>query len=160
MPKELSPKTALNRAQWLCSQREKCISEIRLKLNQWQLGAEDVLTIIKSLVDEGYINEGRYALAFAREKARFNKWGPKKIELALKAKRIGNDDIQHALTEVEPFTSTENLTDLLTKKVKSIKFKDKYDLKNKLIRFALSRGFDYGDVLGVVEGIVKEGMNE
>jgi regulatory protein len=157
MPKPLTPKTALERAQWLCSQREKCISEIRLKLTQWQQSEDDSQKIIKSLVSEGFINETRYSLAFAREKARFNKWGPRKIEMALRAKRISDDDIQQALAEVEQFTSTESLTDLLTKKAKTIKHKDKYDLKTKLLRFALSRGFGYGEVLGVVEGVVKGG---
>jgi regulatory protein len=157
MPKPLTPKTALERAQWLCSQREKCISEIRLKLTQWQQSEDDSQKIIKSLVSEGFINETRYSLAFAREKARFNKWGPRKIEMALRAKRISDDDIQQALAEVEQFTSTESLTDLLTKKAKTIKHKDKYDLKTKLLRFALSRGFAYGEVLGVVEGVVKGG---
>jgi regulatory protein len=160
MPKPLTPKTALERAQWLCSQREKCISEIRLKLTQWQQSEDDSQKIIKSLESEGFINETRYSLAFAREKARFNKWGPRKIEMALRAKRISDDDIQQALAEVEQFTSTESLTDLLTKKAKTIKHKDKYDLKNKLLRFALSRGFAYGEVLGVVDKLVLGGLNE
>lgn len=156
MPKQLSPKTALNRAQWLCSQREKCVSEITLKLTQWGISEDDSSTIIKSLQKDDFINERRYALTFARDKARFNKWGPRKIEMSLRAKRINDDDIQNALSEVEQFTSTENLTDLLAKKAKSIKYKDLYELKNKLLRFAISRGFNYGKVLGVIDEVIAE----
>ncbi len=156
MAKQLTPKTALNRAQWLCSQREKCVSEITLKLTQWGIIEDDSITIIKSLQKDDFINERRYALTFACDKARFNKWGPRKIEMSLRAKRINDDDIQNALSEVEQFTSTENLTDLLAKKAKSIKYKDLYDLKSKLLRFAISRGFDYGKVLGVIDEVIAE----
>lgn len=156
MAKQLTPKTALNRAQWLCSQREKCVSEIKLKLTQWGISEDDSSAIIKSLQKDDFINESRYALTFARDKARFNKWGPRKIEMSLRAKRINDDDIQNALIEVEQFTSTQNLTDLLAKKAKSIKYKDLYDLKNKLLRFAISRGFDYGKVLEVIDEVITE----
>lgn len=155
MSKPLSFTSALNRAQWLCSQREKCISEIRLKLQQWGLDPKQGQAIVDSLVKDGFIDENRFALSFAREKARFNKWGPKKIEMALRAKRIPDDEIQNALIEVVQYTSTETLTDLITKKAKTLKYKDKYDLKNKLLRFGVSRGFGYGEVLGVVEEVMK-----
>jgi regulatory protein len=160
MPKQLTPQTALNRAQWLCSQREKCLAEIKLKLTQWGIGADDAQSILITLVSDGFINESRFALTFARDKARFNKWGPKKIEMALRAKRISKEDIEQALTEIEEFTSTENLTELLTKKAKTIKYKDAYDLKTKLIRFALSRGFEYGKVMGVIGSIVDNNRNQ
>jgi regulatory protein len=155
MPKELSPQKALDRAQWLCSQQEKCISDIKIKLQQWGLHPSQGQTIIDSLVKDGFIDENRFALSFAREKARFNKWGPKKIEMALRAKRISDDNIHQALTEAMQYTSTETLNELITKKAKTIKYKDKYDLKNKLIRFGVSRGFGYGEVIGVVESEMK-----
>jgi regulatory protein len=154
MPKQLTPKIALDRAQWLCSQREKCVHEIKLKLTQWGIGAKDSQAILKSLVSDGFVNESRFALTFARDKARFNKWGPRKIEMALRAKRISKEDIEHALTVIQEFTSTENLTELLTKKAKTIKHKDKYDLKTKLIRFALGRGFEYENSLNIIEKII------
>jgi regulatory protein len=156
MAKQLSPETALNRAQWLCGQREKCVSEIKLKLSQWGINPEDGLAIIKSLENDGFIDETRYALTFARDKARFNKWGPRKIEMALRAKRIADDNIQNALLEIEQFTNIENLTELLTKKARTIKYKDKYDFKNKLLRFAISRGFDYAKIMEVIDGVIDE----
>ncbi|MDD4385854.1 MAG: regulatory protein RecX [Bacteroidales bacterium] len=156
MAKQLNPKTALNRAQWLCSQREKCVSEIKLKLTQWGISEDDSSTIIKSLQKDDFINESRYALTFAHDKARFNKWGPRKIEMSLRAKRIGDDKIQDALSEVEQFTNSETLNDMLNKKAKTLKYKDLYDLKNKLIRFAISRGFDYGKVLEVIDEVIAE----
>jgi regulatory protein len=116
MAKQLTPKTALNRAQWLCSQGEKCVYEIKLKLTQWGINEGDSTTIIKSLQKDDFINESRYALTFARDKARFNKWGPRKVEMSLRAKRIADDNIQNALLEIEQFTNAENLTELLTKK--------------------------------------------
>lgn len=154
MSKILSPKTALDRAQWLCSQREKCLSEIKQKLTQWGISDMDSKSILNSLMKEGFIDENRFARTFALDKARFNKWGPRKIEMALRSKHISNDDIQQALSAIQEITSTENLSNILTRKAKTIKYKDKYDLKNKLLRFSLSRGFDYGESLKIIEEIL------
>lgn len=160
MRKVLSPKTALDRAQWLCSQREKCVSEIKLNLFKWGIEAEEGERIIASLIKDGFIDEARYALAFAREKARFNGWGPRKIQMALRAKAVPQEHIGLALEEIQEFLTEENIVNLLQKKSKTIKYKDVYDFKSKLLRFALSRGFHYEQSLSVVEQIVTDYFEE
>ena len=154
MAKSLDEKKALDRAQWLCSQQEKCTEDIKRKLTQWGVDPEKILAILGSLIDDGFIDEKRYALTFARDKARFNKWGSKKIEMALRAKRIPQENIQQAISEVESFLGKDTLSDLLDKKLRTLKYKDRYDLKSKLLRFGVSRGFEYGDVLDVVEQLL------
>jgi regulatory protein len=151
MPIIIDPKKALERAQWLCSQSEKCVSDILLKFRQWGIGEDEGKKIINSLVKEGFIDESRYAMAFTREKVRFSKWGPKKIEMALKVKRIPDNLIQQALANIDLSASSDTLLDLISRKAKSVKYKDKYDFKSKLIRFGVSRGFGYGEVIDVVE---------
>jgi len=152
--KNIDKSKALNRAQWLCSRQEKCSSSIFAKIIQWGVLPNEANEIIESLKSDGFINENRYALNFAREKARFSKWGPRKIEMALRAKRISDTDIEQALAEIQQHTSSEQLTELLTKKAKTIKHKDSYDLKNKLLRFGISRGFEYRHVLASVDEVV------
>lgn len=144
-------KKALDRAQWLCSQSEKCTFDIKKKLLQWNIDELDGKKIIDALLEDGFIDESRYATSFAREKARFNKWGPKKIEMALRAKRIADEHIAIALSESAEHSNDDTLRELLTTKAKTIKAKDNYDLKTKLIRFGISRGFEYGRVLEIVE---------
>jgi len=154
----MDTKKGLDRAQWLCSQSEKCPYDIRQKLLQWGVDTEEIKKIIDLLVKDGFIDESRYAISFAREKARFNKWGPKKIEMALRAKRIADEHIATALSESAEHSNDDMLRELLAAKAKTIKAKDSYDLKTKLIRFGMSRGFEYGRVLGIVEKILNTNL--
>ena len=154
MTKTLDTKKALERAQRLCSLQEKCTADIMLKLSQWGVNQNDATTIIDELIKSKFIDEERFALSFARDKANVNHWGPKKIEMALRTKRIGNDTIQQALKEIEPLTNNETLGKLLGKKLKTLKYKNVYDLKNKLLRFGVSRGFSYNNVLGEADKII------
>lgn len=155
MGKKYSAQQALDRSQWLCSRREMCIADIKTKLFQWGIGPEEQQGIINSLIKDNFIDEERYATAFVREKARFNGWGPRKIEIALRAKSIPQHIIAATLPQAEPYISHDNIEALLAKKAKTIKYKDLYDLKTKLLRFALSRGFYYDDALPLVEKVVK-----
>lgn len=156
MAKTLDTKKALERAQRLCSLQEKCTADILLKLNQWGISHDDALSIINELVESKFIDEHRFALSFARDKANINHWGPKKIEMALRAKRINNDTIQQALEDVEPLTDNKTLGNLLGKKLKTLKYKNAYDLKTKLLRFGVSRGFNYNNVLSEVDKILND----
>jgi regulatory protein len=139
-------KRMLEIAQALCSRQEKCLYDIRSKLRQWGAPPDMIPSIEKDLLADRYIDETRYSLSFAREKARFNVWGPKKIEMALRAKQISNENIQLALAEVQQFISNDTLVDLLQRKTKTLKACDKYELRNKLIRYGLSKGFGYDDI--------------
>ncbi len=155
MEKKLSKAQALDRAQWHCSRRELCIADIKLKLLRWGMEQAESLSIIESLIQDRFIDEQRYATAFAREKARFNGWGPRKIEMALRAKSIPNQTVQDALTEAQQHINIESFAQVLEKKAKTIKYKNLYDLKNKLLRFALSRGFDYEKSIPIIDEILE-----
>ena len=156
MPKPLDVNAALDRAQWLCSQSERCCFDISQKLHQWGIDPNDSKKILDSLVADGFIDEGRYAQSFAREKARCNRWGPRKIEMALRAKRIADEYIQQSLSAIQEHTSAAKLQELISKKAGSIKYKDTYDLKGKLLRFGISRGFEYTEVTRAVENVVSD----
>jgi len=144
--KELSPEKAIERAQFLCARQERCSDDIRKKLVQWKVPVSSIDLIIKKLVADGFLNDERFALMFARDKSKFNKWGPHKISYALKAKHFSEETIKKALGEIELSMDQSSLVEILTKKAKSVKSKSPYDLKVKLIRFGLSRGFEYEQV--------------
>ena len=146
------------RAQALCARQEKCSADVRLKLIHWGLPKNDAEVIILKLVRDGFINDTRFAEIFVREKSRFNKWGSIKIALTLRAKGIPDKIINEALIQVEQKTEEESLINLLTKKIKSIKAKSPYELKSKLIRYALSKGYKFDDVLKIATKMVKDDL--
>ena len=100
--------------------------------------------IVASLVKDRFVDDLRYASAFAREKSSLTGWGPVKIRFALRAKGIGESDISAALEEVDSDKALERLRRLIEQKRKSLEGDPQIRLK--LIKFALSRGYDYKDI--------------
>jgi len=137
---------AYDKAALLCSKSEKCTSEILEKLKLWGLSSEESEPIIEQLVAEKYLDDERFARAFVKDKFRFNHWGKQKIAHMLQAKKISQEILQLAFEEIEDDGYADELRKLLTDKEKSIKAKDKYDKRNKLMRFALGRGFESNKV--------------
>jgi regulatory protein len=135
-------KTALSKAMHLCSEREWCKSDIRQKLISWGVGTEDAEKILEILIRDKYIDELRYASAFTSDKFRYNKWGKIKIGTALRVKRIPSGIISQALQAIDSHEYTELLKSIIEKKRRSVKAKNQYDLKGKLLRHCLSKGFE------------------
>ncbi len=151
----ISPEKALTRAQAICAKQERCSNDIRLKLVQWQINPNDAEKIISKLITDGFINDERYTLMFVRDKSKFNKWGPIKIKYTLKSKRISEDIIKSALQEIISNDDTL-LKELLTRKLKSLKASSPYELRIKLVRFGVSRGYEYEHVNKIASSITKE----
>jgi len=137
---------AYDKAALLCSKSEKCTSEIQEKLKLWGLSSEESEPVIQQLIAEKYLDDERYARAFVKDKFRFNHWGKQKIAHMLQAKKISQEILQLAFEEIEEDGYADELRKLLTDKEKSIKAKDKYDKRNKLMRFALGRGYESNKV--------------
>ena len=137
------------KAATICSQAEKCTSEIREKLKQWGLSDEASVPVIEQLKAEKYLDDERFARAYVKDKYRFNHWGKQKIEYMLRAKHISQEILQMAFEELVEDDYSEGLLKLLSDKASSIKAKDKYDKRNKLMRFAMGRGFESGKVYAI-----------
>ena len=153
--KTINMKDALIKAQNLCAQQEKCESEIRTKLVTWKVKPDDFDKIIEQLKVDKYIDEQRYAVSFAKEKFKFNKWGKIKIDFALKQKSIPKEFIANALMEIQEDDYNSILLNELQEKLKSIKETDEYTIKSKLLRYALSKGFENGKVFDMVSKIIE-----
>ena len=113
MAKTLTPPEALHRAAALCSASEHCIADIRQKLTRWGIGNNDAQSIVDRLVQERFIDENRYAVAFAKDKFRFSGWGRIKIRYTLQQKQISDSDIAEALAVIDEGQYTARLLDLL-----------------------------------------------
>jgi len=135
-------KTALNKAMALCASREYCSGDIRAKLDSWGLNDSEVNSVISTLIKEDFINDKRYAEAFVRDKYHHNKWGKVKIAAHLKAKKITSGQISSALALLDDDQYRQMVRDTLDSHRKFVKAKNQYDLKGKLLRFGLSKGFE------------------
>jgi len=142
MPENSLYNTTLNKAMSICSVREYCIEDIALKLQSWGVTKNDSEKIIATLLKENFINEERYAAAFTRDKFRYNKWGKVKISAHLRAKKIAGEVIRSALDKIDNELYRTLIKDLLTAHRRTVKAKNQYDLKGKLLRFGLSKGFE------------------
>lgn len=142
----------LEKLQAQCARREYCSSDILAKARQKLDGDEaSAAEILESLTGDGFVDDLRYAAAFAREKSSLTGWGPIKIKFALRAKRISAENIAAALLEVEPEKADSRLEKLLTAKKKTLEGDPQARLK--LLKFALTRGYEYDSVTSVLENI-------
>ena len=135
-------KISLAKAMALCSHREFCLSDIRDKLQAWGVGDIDIEKIIYLLVKENFINEERYTRAFVRDKFNYNKWGKVKIEAHLRLKRISADAVKSSLNVIDNELYIKTIKNLISVHRRNIKAKSKYELKAKLLRYGLSKGFE------------------
>ena len=133
---------ALSRAMEYCARTEKSKKEVRSYLDTIGARREDVDDIIDQLVDEGFIDELRYAESFVSDKFRLNSWGRIKIRYQLSAKGISSQTIDQALESLDPDEYYEKLKELIEKKHSSVKGGTYYEKKAKLMRFAAGRGFE------------------
>ncbi len=127
----------------LCAQAEHCQWEMLEKMRRWEVPEEAQARVMQRLVKERYVDDERYAQAFVKDKIRYNKWGRRKVDQALWQKHIDEDIRKRVLDEVDDDEYLKVLRPLLKQKRKSTKANNDYELNQKLMRFALGRGFTF-----------------
>ena len=136
----------LQRAAGLCCQSEHCVADITEKLLRWGVSREDSDRIIDRLIDEKYIDESRYALAYVRDKVRFSHWGRVKIKSMLRMLRISEQDISNAFDSFDEDEYFGVLENVIESKRRTMSETNSYASRVKLIRFALQRGFEMHEI--------------
>ena len=139
----------------LCARAERSSGDALRLMQNWGVAKEEQQEVLQRLIKERFIDDRRYAEAFIREKCNLSAWGRYKIQSALKRKGIASDIIAEALAELNPTDNKKRLQDRLQTKIKHIKYDTAYQLKTKLIRYALSLGFDMDEVMDSVNEIIK-----
>ena len=127
----------------LCAQGEHCQWEMLEKMRRWELDDAAQAAVMARLVKERYVDDERYARAFVKDKVRYNKWGRRKVEQALWQKHIDEDIRQRVLDEVSDEEYLDILRPLLRQKRKTTKAQSEWELNQKLLRFAVGRGFTF-----------------
>jgi regulatory protein len=127
----------------LCAQAEHCQHEMLEKMRKWEIPEEAQARVMERLVKEHYVDDERFARAFVNDKIRYNKWGRRKVDQALWQKHIDEDIRKSVLNEIDDEEYLNVLRPLLKQKRKSTKAQNDYELNQKLMRFALGRGFTF-----------------
>ena len=153
---ELTNDVILKKVLRYCAYQDRCVQEVRKKLVTFDMPDSEREKILKLLVDEGYLDDERYASTFVRSKIHLKKWGVNKIRMALKMKGISDEIISNALSEIDPEIYSEELIKVL--KSKKINETDPYKRKAKLAQYAMQKGYEPGlvwDVLRVISSEAK-----
>ncbi len=140
--KKLNPQQALLKAQQSCAYQERCQQEMRDKLYEWGLYSTDVENIIANLITDNFLNEERFAKAYAGGKFRIKKWGKVKIKIELKKRKISEYCIKKAMQEISDKDYLKTIKELIAKKSKEIKGGKDYQRKYKIAQYIASRGFE------------------
>lgn len=143
---EITETEAFSRTAAYCAASEHCRAEIVEKLQRWGIAYDAIDRIVERLVQEKYIDEERFCRAFINDKYRLAKWGKVKIGQALQLKKISSSVYWPFLNAINEDEYLAVLDKLLMTKRKSIHADNDYELNGKLIRFALSRGFEMDDI--------------
>lgn len=149
--KKISPEEALLKMQSWCAYQERCQQETRDKLYEWGLWTDAVENIIAELISQNFINEERFAIAYAGGKFRIKKWGRYKIVAGLKLRKISEYCIKKAMKEISEEDYLNTLKKILSTKEKQLIEKNLIKKKYKLLQYAYSRGFEQDLVLDVLK---------
>jgi len=133
---------AIKKASDYCAFQERSQQEVRDKLYSWGLHSEDVENAIAVLISDGFINEERFAKAFAGGKFRIKKWGRIKIKNELKLRKISEYCIRKAMEEIDEREYIKSLKEIIDKKSKIIKENNAFKKAAKIASYCISRGYE------------------
>lgn len=154
--KKLTPNQAKLRAESYCAYQERSQQEVRDKLYQWGLYSQEVELTISQLIEDNFLNEERFAEAYARGKFKMNGWGKFKIRQGLMAKSVSSPLIKSALDSISDDDYYAKLEDIILKKKTRTREEDPFKMKQKLVRFAISRGFESELIWEIVNAVIEQ----
>lgn len=135
--------SALQKVKHYCAYQERCHAEVREKLYSFGLHKNEVELLITQLIEEDYLNEQRFAIAYAGGKFRIKNWGKEKIKQALKQKKVSDYCICKALNTIDNADYKKTFTTIADKKLKALKpEKNILIKKKKLNNYLLQKGFE------------------
>jgi len=153
---KLSYEQALHRLATYCSRAERCVWDVRRKMDAWEIPYEQQNSIVEQLRKEQFLDEARYCKAFVNDKAKYNRWGIHKIRFELGKRQIPETLIREALENLDADETREHLRLLIERKKKTVKGKNDREIRQKLLRFAASRGFSSKDIESVLGAVTSD----
>lgn len=148
--KHLTKEQALQKLKHYCAYQERCHSEVKEKLFNLGVWKKEHDEIISTLIEENYLNEERFAIAFAGGKWRVKQWGRVKIKYELKQKQVSEYCIKKALQQISQEEYLAVLKKLADEKYASLKAEQYLVRKKKTMDYLLNKGFEMDLVRGLV----------
>lgn len=140
-----------------CARSERSSGDALRLMKRWGLSDEDAQRVLARLQADRFIDDGRYAEAFVRDKLNLSGWGAFKIKSALRAKGVSKDIIEEVVSPMlEATDMAERLEEIMLRRMRTLKYKSPYDAKTKLIRFAASRGYNMEEAIECASRVVKD----
>lgn len=150
--KPITEQEALQKLSALCARAEHSSGEMLEKMRRWQLSEDARERVLDRLIDEKFVDDERFARLFVREKIRFDRWGRRKIEQALYQKGVASDISRRVLDEVDDEAYVAELKKLIAAKRRSVQAESDYEMRAKLTKYALGRGFGYNVIRQCIDG--------
>lgn len=151
----ITPFVALEKMRNWCAYQERSQADARQKLFMIGMKGEEAEAIIATLIEENFLNEERFALAFARGKMRIKHWGKVKIKLELKKHGISDTCIRKALNELEEDEYLKGLDHTIEKKIRAKKKGDQKKFYYGIVNYLLTKGFEKDLVIERLNVILK-----
>lgn len=133
-----------------CAYQERTQQEVRERLKEWSVWGDDAEEVIAELIQQNYLNEERFARSFAGGKFRVKGWGKRKIKQHLQQRGISGYNLDQAMKEIGANDYRETLSALLAKKRQTLRDDNPLVIKQKLVRYALSKGYESDLVFSVL----------
>ena len=141
--KNIGTEKALQKIRHFCSYQERSHQEVKDKLYSFGLYKDEVETLLSQMIEENYLNEERYAVAFAGGKFRVRQWGRVKIKYELKQKRVSDYCIKKALASIDEDDYEKTLEKLFEDKKASLRSeKNIFIKKQKIQAYLMQKGFE------------------
>jgi regulatory protein len=156
MQQKLTPKQAFVKLAKYCAYQERCHDEVTDKLREYGVYGDDAQLVIAQLIEQNFLNEERFARAFAGGKFRTKKWGRVKITLELKARNISTYCIQKAMEEISDTDYLQALHQLLVAKSKTIKDKNPLIRNKKMATYLIQKGYESALVWDTILAVSKK----
>jgi len=140
--KRHTPDEALPKAQKYCAYQERCHQEVRNKLYELGLYPNEVEEVIMKLIEQNFVNEERFAIAYAGGKFRVKKWGRNKILQELKLRQISDYCIRQAMKEIPDRDYIKTLQSLIAKKEKEVREPNLFKKRQKIAKYLITKGYE------------------
>jgi regulatory protein len=151
--KYLTTEQALQKLKHYCGYQERCHKEVIEKLYELGVKKKEHDEILSKLIEENYLNEERFAIAFASGKFRIKRWGKTKIKFELKQRQVSDYCIKKALAGVEDEEYLKAMQALAKKKYDSLKSLQYLIRKKRTMDYLLQKGYAYGEVVQVLKDL-------
>ena len=140
----------LKKIEIFCNFRERCESEVVLRLKKENISASDAKKYLKKLKNDKFYCDTRYTCAFVRSKFNLSKWGKTKIRLKLLQNKIEDSIIKEEIDKIEHDIYAETINELVEKKLRRIKNRSDFEKKQLVSRYLYSKGYEPEKFISII----------